>query len=260
MAESKVNRNFEIYDGTLYKNKPDISVYGIHPVNIIYASRFWKNWVEKKNLETLPDKNVIKQLAMDAKQKNQLTVLDIEHWELNPEDKVKFKRNLSKYIKIMSEFRQNSGLVNLGYYSKIPMPAFTWSLADKASDGFRQWARINKSLTPISRVVDVIFPSLYTYSTNMKKWIKYAIANIKQARKYGKPVIVFIWPQYSEKNKALTHRFISDDFWLLQLRTVSRYADGVIIWGGWGENGPMQWDKNAQWWKITKDFINKIER
>ena len=258
-ADFNVNPNFKIYDGTLYKNKPDLTLYGMNPVNIIYASRFWKDWAEKPNLETLPDKNTIKQLAMEAKQKNQLTVLDIEHWELNPDNKIKFSRNLSKYIKVISIFRQNSGSVNLGYYSKIPMPAFTWSLKDKASDGFRQWEDINNNLTPISRAVDVIFPSLYTYSTDMEKWVQYAIENIKQARKYGNPVVVFIWPQYSERKKTLANRFISTDFWLLQLKTVSRYADGVVIWGGWGGDGPMQWDNNAQWWKITKDYINKMK-
>jgi hypothetical protein len=32
----------------------------------------------------------------------------------------------------------------------------------------------------------------------------------------------------------------------------------VVIWGGWdvvSTNKPIAWDGNAEWWKVTKQFL-----
>ena len=67
-------------------------------------------------------------------------------------------------------------------------------------------------------------------------------------------VYVFLWPQYHDSNPSLKGAFLPADYWRLQLQMAKQYADGIVIWGGWGSNGPIKWDENAVWWKVTKDL------
>ncbi len=69
----------------------------------------------------------------------------------------------------------------------------------------------------------------------------------------NKPVIVFLWPEYHDSNMILKGNYIEKEFWRLQLDTVFKYADGLIIWGGWKQ----EWDSNAIWWKETIQFIQE---
>ncbi|MBY0248303.1 MAG: hypothetical protein K2Q17_11615 [Nitrospiraceae bacterium] len=38
-----------------------------------------------------------------------------------------------------------------------------------------------------------------------------------------------------------------------------KYADGVVLWGGWADNGPAMWDDEAGWWTVTKQFLRTLE-
>jgi hypothetical protein len=42
------------------------------------------------------------------------------------------------------------------------------------------------------------------------------------------------------------------------LNTVYQHADGVVIWGGWGDNGPESWNEEAPWWQVTKRFMQRF--
>jgi hypothetical protein len=108
--------------------------------------------------------------------------------------------------------------------------------------------------------VDAIYPSLYTFYPDQDGWLKYALANISEARRYGKPVYVFLWPQYHESDPAVAWRFIPADYWRLELETAKQYADGIVIWGGWQYSGKrlnwlLEWDDTAPWWIETQDFM-----
>ena len=50
--------------------------------------------------------------------------------------------------------------------------------------------------------------------------------------------------------------YIDGDYWKLQLETVYKYADGVIIWSPKSHNIAKEWDENESWWIETKLFIN----
>jgi hypothetical protein len=150
--------------------------------------------------------------------------------------------------------------IRMGYFGIIPQPAYSWSLKSESSRQFQDWQVNNEALKPIATMVDVIFPCIYTYYNNPDEWRKFAIQTIREAKRYGKMVYCFIWPQYSEKNKILKHSYIDSDFWSLQLRTVYEHADGIVIWGGWDgdTNKPLVWDNEAAWYKETKYFLENI--
>ena len=127
-----------------------------------------------------------------------------------------------------------------------------------SSVGYSTWQAENDRLAPLAKDVDAFFPSLYTFYADRNGWVRYATAQINEARRYGggKPVFVFLAPQYHESNKILGGRFIEPKYWKLQLETASQQADGIVIWGGW-KNGPAEWDEAAPWWKATKEFLRE---
>src|ERR1041385_1234232 len=71
---------FMVFDGTLYSNKPDLSIYGIRPITLAYTGNFGPDWY--KDADGLPDISAVQTVAREAQQKGYRVVLDIEHWPL----------------------------------------------------------------------------------------------------------------------------------------------------------------------------------
>ena len=122
------------------------------------------------------------------------------------------------------------------------------------------WKERNDHFKALARHVDVVFPSLYTLHQNDEEnWVKYAKANLKEARKYSKPIYVFLWPQFISSQKNPSGTLVPGSYWRLQLETCYRYADGIVIWSG----GNTSWDSIADdtdpnnWWYQTVDFIKE---
>src|SRR4051812_25954329 len=70
---------FLVFDGTLYSNKPDFSVYGIRPITITYGQKFGPDWFKQ---DRLPDFPAVQAVAREAQQNGHVVALDIEHWPL----------------------------------------------------------------------------------------------------------------------------------------------------------------------------------
>lgn len=248
---------FMVFDGTLYAGKPDLSMQGIRPVSIAYTGQFGPHWY--KNSNNLPDKIVVQQFAREAKAKNFPVVIDIEHWPLAG-DPTQVRASLSKYLTVLQWFKDAAPGLAVGYYGAPPLRDYWKSLKSPMSKEWSSFAKENDQLRPLAGAVDIIFPSLYTFYTDRGGWVRYAYAQIAEARRNsnGKPVYVFLWPQYHDSNPSLKGAFMPADFWRLQLEMAKHYADGIVIWGGWGTRGPMNWDENAAWWKVTKEFMRKL--
>lgn len=249
---------FMVFDGTLYTGKPNLSVYGIQPMPIVYTGQIGQHlwW---KQAERLPDKEAVQQIARQVQGMNNPVVLDIEHWPLQG-DPNEVRRSLSKYMTVLQWFKEAAPGVTVGYYGAPPSRDYWKSLAPPTSRDGVSFARDNERLAPLAQAVDILCPSLYTFYADRGAWVRYAYGQIAAARRYGngKPVYVFMWPQYHESNPSLKGAFLPADFWRLQLQMARQYADGIIIWGGWGGNMPMKWDDNAAWWKVTKEFMKKV--
>jgi hypothetical protein len=247
---------FMVFDGTLYANKPALSQYGIQPVTITYAGQFG-NWY--KDPRRLPDKETVQQIARLAQASTTPVVIDIEHWPLLG-DSSQVRDSLSKYMTVLQWYKEAAPGLAVGYYGAPPLHDYWKSLSSPASKAWTAFAMENDRLKPLAGAVDILFPSLYTYYTDRGAWARYAYGQIAEARRYGngKPVYVFLWPQYHDSNPSLKGAFLPADYWRLELQMAKQYADGIIIWGGWGSNGPMKWDEKAAWWKVTKEFMQKI--
>jgi len=249
---------FLVFDGTLYSNKPDFSVYGIRPIELAYAGEFGPDWT--KQADRLPDLQAVQAVARAAQQKGHGVVLDIEHWPLTGSPDV-VHNSLTKYMTMLDWFRAAAPGLSVGYYGAPPVRDYWRAIKDTSSQERRFWMEENDHLRSLAGAVDVLFPSLYTFYPDQAGWRKYAIAQIEEARRYGngKPVYVFLWPQYHESNRMLGGNYLPADYWLLELETAKKYADGIVIWGGWSsDNRPAKWDENAAWWNITKEFMKNI--
>lgn len=252
-----LQKSFVVFDGTLYKKKPNLSKYGIRRANILYASTLWPDWHTNGHTTEFPTRTTILKLANQAKNKGEITILDIEHWQVKGRPEIVGK-SVNQYSLLAKMFHEVQPELQLGYYGLVPIRDYHRAIKNIKSDEFMAWKNENDKLSSIAMNVDILFPSIYTFYPDQQGWLAYAIAQIQEARRFKKPVYVFLWPQFHDSNRLLRGKYIPPEFWKLQLETAYKYADGIVIWGGWGETGPMEWDEDAPWWLVTKEFMKQL--
>ncbi len=258
LAQMKLDRGFILFDATAYTSKPNLAVYGFKPMQNIQAF-----WDAGESQENLPSEARVKALSRKVLKDKEVAFVDIEHWPLQGTEK-QVKVSLLKYKTVLDWVKEASPQVKLGLYSMFPIRDYWRAVKSESHHEYKQWQRENDQLKALaeSDSVDIIYPSIYTYYRDQEGWVKYAIANIKEARRLNpnKPVYVFLWPQYHGSSKLFRHTYIAGDYWKLQLETVYKYADGVIIWGGWDFDKwkAEAWNDSAPWWKSTQEFVKDI--
>jgi Hyaluronidase len=251
-----VPHSFVVFDGTLYKDKPSLDAYRIRPITLLYESRLF---VPNQLPASMPPETIVRTLASELHGSPEPVVLDIERWLLKG-DGPAVQSTVDKFVSVLSWVKDEAPGVPFGVYGTVPIPDYWRAIRDPASEEFRSWQRDNDRLERISDRVDALFPSIYTFYPDRQNWVTYAIAQIAEAKRKakGKPVYAFLCPQYHESNRLLGLHPLDPDYWELQLNTVYQHADGVVIWGGWGTNGPEPWNEEAPWWQRTKRFMNRI--
>ncbi len=255
-VSASISRPFIVFDGTLYKNKPSLDAYRIRPITLLYESRLF---VANQSPASMPPETIVRTLASELHDSPEPVVLDIERWLLKGDGPV-VQSTVDKFVSVLSWVKDEAPGVPFGVYGTVPIPDYWRAIRDPASEEFRSWQRDNDRLERISDRVDALFPSIYTFYPDRQIWATYAIAQIAEAKRKakGKPVYAFLCPQYHESNRLLGLHSLDPDYWELQLNTVYQHADGVVIWGGWGTNGPEPWNEEAPWWQVTKRFMNRI--
>ena len=257
MAVADIQQSFELFDGTLYHSKPNLSRHGVHPLKVIYVSEFGEEWYNGPLRMQLPDEGRVKQLAREAATKESLVAIDIEHWPLTGDLRT-VQESVRKYRQVAKWFHEAAPALRIGFFGIAPMAAYGWSLRGAETPEYKTWQQINDSLIPLVQEVDIVFPHIYTYYPDQAAWVRFAAENVKEARRYGKPVYVFLWPQYTEQAGTLAGSDVPPDYWMLQLETITKHVDGVVIWGGWGDHGPESWNEEAPWWQVTKRFMQRL--
>jgi hypothetical protein len=243
--------NFVIFDGTLYQGKPDPEQLGMKPITVLYHASLWPG---KSDDQSVPDADVVRSLALKASQSTGIVVVDIEQWQVTG-DPATVAPSIDKYQQTLQIFQQAAPSLQVGYYSIAPIRDY-WSPIDGTqSPNYLAWQQQNNTVAPIAQQANALFPSAYTFYTDQAGWKKYAIAQIAEARRIGpgKPVYLFLWPQYENGKSVTDAEYLSDDYWKMELETARQYADGVVIWGGWKQT----WDSNASWWLETQQFMTE---
>lgn len=253
-----VQRPFVVFDGTLFKNKPSLDPYHVRPITLLYESRLF---AANQSPDAMPSEIIVRSLAYELRGSPDPVVLDIERWPLKG-DHLAVQSTVAKCVSVLSWVKAEAPNVQAGMYGTVPIPDYWRAIRDHSSMEFRSWQQDNDRLEAVIDHIDALFPSIYTFYPDRQGWVTYAIAQIAEARRKakGKPVYAFLWPQYHESNQLLGLRPLDQDYWELQLNTVAQHADGVVIWGGWGVNGPEPWNEEAPWWQVTKRFMKRLEQ
>lgn len=108
---------------------------------------------------------------------------------------------------------------------------------------------------PLGRAIsareDVLFPSLYTNSTDSKaRWqhrLDHALAEAKQLAP-GKPVYPYLWPQFQGLHSG--QHYMSRELWSYELQACRKATKAVVLWGG-GPHGT----NNTAWLDVLKRFL-----
>lgn len=249
MVHSKpIDSEFAIFDALVYRNKPSLQEYGLKPIKVIYTGELWGSGEDKSK----PNFERIVRSANAAKG-HTLVCLDIEHWPVSG-DRVTVRESVDKYKAVANAFKKVNFLSEVGFYGVLPIRDYWRAIRSEGESGRSGWIEENAALVPIVESIDVVFPSLYTFYPSIELWEKFAVANLKEAKKYGKPVYAFLWPMYHDST-VLKGQYIPRDFWRVQLETCLKYADGIVLWGGVKE----KWEPSADWWVETKDFLDKLK-
>ena len=257
-ASASVPQSFVVFDATLYKDKPSLESYHVRPITVLYEAQLF---VANQLPAALPPETIVRSLAYELRSSPEPVVLDIERWPLKG-DGLAVQSTVGKFLSVLSWMKGEAPGVAFGIYGTVPIPDYLRAIRDPASEEFQSWQRDNDRLEGVSDRVDALFPSIYTFYTDRQGWVTYAIAQIAEAKRKakGKPVYAFLWPQYHESNRVLGLRPLDPDYWELQLNTVYQHADGVVIWGGWGDHGPESWNEEAPWWQVTKRFLRRLDQ
>ncbi len=245
--------NFKIYDAMIYRGKPDMQGLGIEPLTLLNHVHLLD-----KNKDKIKNKISGYYLSNEIEE---VVVINIENWSLaTDEDR---RVNIPRYTNIVKYVKNLYPDKMIGIYSMYPERNYWASQKDKSSKEYKRWQDNNNALKNISKYADIIMPSIYTYFPDRKGWLKYAKAQIEEARRNypTKLVYPFLWPQYHMSSLLYGGRYIEGDFWRLQLEAVYQYADGVIIWGGWDDKSQQhsKWIDGLDWWDETKSFASRIK-
>lgn len=242
---------YRVYDAIGGKGKPDLAPYGLLPFKLAYTSELWPSQDRE-----IPDLDYIRQSYIKTKlsaSAARIHAIDIEHWptRVSRHEATTVAASVDKLCRIMRCFRCSAPALLHGYYGIVPAREY-WATVRGDAEAIERWQADNRAVSPIAEISDVIFPSLYTFYEDIWGWLTYASANLVEAKKYGKPVLAFLWPRYHSGSKA--GELVPGSVWRQQLELVLSVADGAVLWD-WSR---ATWDEEAPWWRETIDLLQSV--
>jgi hypothetical protein len=251
-------RSFIVFDATLYKNKPSFAGFPVQPVTLLYEARLFSG---NQSPTAMPSEQSIRSIGKELKAAATSVIVDIERWPLKG-DAQTVKTSAGKLSTILSWLKAEAPNIQVGAYGTVPLNDYWRAIRGPGSKEHQAWQQDNDRLEEVAAHLDALYPSLYAFYPDRQGWVTYAVAQLTEARRKagGKPVYAFLMPVYHESNRELGLRPLEPTYWELQLNTVAQYADGVVIWGGWGTNGPEPWNEEAPWWQVTKQFMSRLNK
>ncbi len=247
---------FRVYDGLQsYIGKPSLARWGVRPL-------YWGDpdigmpSGPSASAPPFPDPAIVARFVESVPDDSAPVVLDIEQF---PVTGAGARVAAARLATIMATFRRAIPHRSLGYYAVLPQADYWRAIAPLGSREHRAWRRENDFLAPVARMVDALYPSLYTFYPDRDGWIAYARAQVNEARRLAnKPVYAFVWPEYHSSSKV--QGFLDPSYWRLQLEMLRTHADGIVVFGGWDERAVARrhWDDNAPWWRELRAFMASI--
>jgi len=238
---------FRIFDGLLHRGKPDLTRAGLESIGLLAA--IWRPHIARDELDEPGVLAAIEHLPPGSR----TIYVDIEQWPLFPVDTATRDSSLSKLVRVAELVRRQRPELKFGFYGAPPVCVY-WPIM-RRDDSYRRWLATDRVIAPLAQHVDYIFPSLYTFYDDRDGWLRFAAAQLDEARRYGKSVYPFLLYEYTNGNPLLDGYEIPADAWEEELRFCRAHADGVVLWGGSGRG----WSESAPWWQVTRKVFHLPE-
>lgn len=249
IATTAQTRSFVVAHNFYYKGGVDVFMDGVPYNPIIYESSL----IPSRESVQLAPAEKLEQLLASIKSGPFPTVLDIERWSVAVPEAEKRRENIDNLVSVLKRVREIRPDMKFGYYGEVPVRVY-WSNTVPVTTAQRErWQQSNdqarRDLVPY---LDALFPSLYNYDEDARRW-EFNTRNIlTEARKYGKPIYCYLSPQFHPSNKALAGKYVSPELWRVALNSCYQLADGVVIWA---YDPKTEWNPQAPWWKETLAFM-----
>jgi hypothetical protein len=243
--QSSDSRAFVIFDGLLFKPMPDLRATQGMP-KLLGLGNVWRAGVSK---DTVDSESVAK-TASFLRSYSDTYYLDIENWLHDGESDAAINADVAKFIQVAELARKAAPGGQFGFYGVVPLRTY-WPIVLNRADALQAWHHMNELSAPIAAHTDYVLPSLYTFYEDPAGWEKAARAVLEEAHRYGKPVYPFLWFEYHNSSATLAGKQVPPEAWRRELEICYQYADGVVLWGGFGK----KWDEQAPWWQETLAFM-----
>ena len=234
-------KSFSIFDALLHKGKPNLQRIGLRSIRGV--ENIWRKGRSTMEVDEIGVKESLKWISND----NSNYFFDIERWlvlDTTPEMR---KESIAKLRRVAEIARNYSPNAKFGFYG-IPPASTYWRTQDAGGGQYTEWLDVNRELLALASMVDFILPSLYTFYDDPIGWRRYAVATIREARLYSKPVYPFLWFEYHDSNKLLAGKEITESSWHEELSFCHECCDGIVLWGGFNRG----WTERAKWWQAVR--------
>lgn len=253
-----VERGFRVFEFLNYAGRPDLRQYGMEPVTVIDRD-VWREGVPR----TGPvDLQLVRRRLATVPDNGTPVVLDFEDFRTAGDDRAAAAA-LTRLDQIITTFRSADRNRQFGFYTTLPTIDYWRAIEGPGSPRYRQWQAQNDRMRRLEPKVDALFASAYTYYDDIPGWVTYATAQICEARRLSnKPVYVFLWPEFHDGERPHRGARVPGRYWRIQLETVRRLADGVVLWGGYDlrNDRQAQWEPHEGWWTETVSFMESLGR
>jgi len=95
-------RKFLVFDAMLFKQKPDLTRYGLSPISMVYEGTIWQRGHSDA---VLPDRDLVRSTAVEASKSGGIAVLDIERWPLSGDATV-VEESIRRYETVIRWFKE----------------------------------------------------------------------------------------------------------------------------------------------------------
>lgn len=255
-----------IFDCLSYEDRPTTQELGMVKLHLMGHWSFWADGKAKLHFDASHTHESLKKLPSCAEV---CINIEAEGWRTDYRQygKEDVRHAMHQWIRLLTFCRALRPDCSWGVYATWPIRDY-WSPVNGKRASISRWKRAN-SFTRRTRnlltgrleaadpaeLCDYIYPSLYEFYDEPEQWVKYANANIAEARKYGKNVRPFLWPEFHNSNAQLAGQNIPGEHWRVILQACKDMGVDPVIWGGWQQI----WNPDAEWWMVTKDFIGRAE-
>lgn len=250
---------FALLQATRFPGNPDMRPYGLERVQFVYTSELFSGDKSKPDPVAIA-KAMRRYMAMSPRP--DILVFDIEHWSLDTNSP-----DVAKHVEVLRLARL-TWTGRLAYYGEIPVRDGT-SMNGSASvtpGRMSAWRAQNTALLPLVAEVDALYPSIYPLYSDLKKWNRFAVAMVEEARRLvaidaavrseaagvslpAKPVYAVLWIDW-HNNSGLTGRVPAEVFRGMIETVKAAGADGVVIWSM--ARGSVPFSANEGWMQAVQ--------